>query len=192
LPLPHFDARGLLPPISGGDDTNSDRSPYFCTMTELCSAMGSSDHRKLLLRNLIDYRAVIASDDFIDGVQFINGSFVENIELTEGRDPNDIDVFSILMPPQKYVNAPALWQSNGIAFWQNEIADNPKNRVRFSLDVYGLIVNVANLGLFLRQSLYWYSLFSHKKSSREWKGFVAVPLNVIDDQTALAVLAGGP
>jgi hypothetical protein len=192
LDLPAFDARGLLPPVNSSDGTNENRSPYFCSMMELCFAFGTSAHRRGLLRNLIGYRALIASDDFVEGLQFVNGSFVENIEATEGRNPNDIDVFSLLMPPAKYVNSPALWQQTGSAFWQNEIADNPKNKNRFSLDVYGLMVDVGNLGLFLQRSLYWSSLFSHKRSNHDWKGFVAVPLNAADDQAALAVIAGGP
>jgi hypothetical protein len=191
LALPTFNMRGLLPPINGPDDTHADRSPYFCTMTELCSALGTSDHRKGLLRNLIGYRALIASDDFVEGVQFINGSFVENIEEIEGRNPNDIDVFSILAPPAKYVNSPALWQTTGSVFWQNEIVDNLKNKTRFSVDCYALMLNISNLGDFLRQSLYWYSLFSHKRSNHEWKGFAAVPLNSTDDQAALTTIAGG-
>jgi hypothetical protein len=192
LALPPFDMRGLLPPFNGGNPTEFDRSPYFCSMTELCLALGTTDHRKGLLRNLISYRALIASDEFIEGVQFINGSFVENIEINEGRNPSDIDVFSILVPPAKYVNAPALWQSTGSAFWQNEIIDNTKNKSRFSVDCYALMLNIRDLGNFLRQSLYWYSLFSHKRSNYEWKGFAAVPLNVVDDQAALAALVGGP
>jgi hypothetical protein len=184
--------RGLLPPVNSNDDTHPDRSPYFCTMTELCSALGTTDHRRALLRNLIGYRSVIASDDFVQGVQFINGSFVENIEATEQRQPNDIDVFSILAPPAKYIQTPALWQATGLAFWKNEIIDNPKNKLRFSIDCYALMLNIDNIGLFLRQSLYWYSLFSHKRSNHDWKGFAAVPLNVVDDQAALTAIAGGP
>ncbi|MGE3643778.1 MAG: hypothetical protein AB7F96_07970 [Beijerinckiaceae bacterium] len=192
MPLPPFDMRGLLPPVNGGDDTNPDRSPYFCTMTELCLALGTSDHRRLLLRNLIGYRALIASDDFVNGVQFVNGSFVEDIEATERRQPNDIDVFSILTPPAKYVSSPALWQSTGSVFWQNEIINNAKNKTRFSVDCYALMLDVGNLGGFLRQSLYWYSLFSHKRTNHDWKDFVALPLNTADDQAALAAIAGGP
>lgn len=192
MALPPFDMRGLLPPVNGGGGTTPDRSPYFCTMTELCSALGTSDHRKALLRNLIGYRAVIASDDFVDGIQFINGSFVENIEAIEGRHPNDIDVFSILVPPAKYVSTPVLWQTTGSKFWQTEIIDNAKNKTRFSVDCYAMILDVENLGNFLRRSLYWYSVFSHKKSNHEWKGFAAVPLNLADDQDALAALAGAP
>ena len=192
MALPPFDMHGLLPPFNGSDPTQVDRSPYFCTMTELCSALGTTDHRRGLLRNLIDYRALIASDDFVEGVQFINGSFVENIETIEKRPPNDIDVFSILVPPTKYVNTSALWQTAGSVFWENEIIDNPKNKTRFSVDCYALILDIKDLGSFLRQSLYWYSLFSHKRSNYEWKGFAAVPLNAADDQAALAAIAGGP
>jgi len=182
--------RGLLPPVNGGDDTNPDRSPYFCTMTELCSALGTSNHRKALLRNLIGYRALIASDDFVNGLQFVDGSFVESIETIEGRQPNDIDVFSILEPPAKYVSSPVLWQSQGSLFWQTEIIDNAKNKARFLVDCYALMLDIGNLGSFLKQSLYWYSLFSHKRTNHEWKGFVVVPLNAQDDNAALAKLAG--
>lgn len=192
LALPPFDMRGLLPPVNGGDDTNFDRSPYFCTMTELCSALGTTDHRRALLRNLIGYRALIASDDFVDGVQFVNGSFVEDIEVIEGRQPNDIDVFSILMPPAKYAGPSALWVSQGISFWNDEIMNRVANRARFSVDCYAMLLNVGDLGSFLRQSLYWYSLFSHKRTNHDWKGFAAVPLNASDDQAALAAIAGGP
>jgi hypothetical protein len=80
----------------------------------------------------------------------------------------------------------------GRAFWVEEIVNNAKNKARFSLDCYGILVNTGNLDGFLSQSLYWYSLFSHKRLSHEWKGFAAVPLNAADDQAALAAIAGGP
>jgi hypothetical protein len=191
LALPPFDMRGLLPPFNGIDPTAEDRSPYFCSMTELCSAFGTTDHRKGLLRNLISYRALIASDEYIEGIQFINGSFVENVEVIEGRHPNDIDVFSILVPPVKYQNDHTVWLSTGSAFWQNEIVDNAKNKVRFSVDCYALMLNFGDIGGFLRHSLYWYSLFSHRRSNHEWKGFAAVPLNTADDQVAFSAM-GGP
>jgi hypothetical protein len=190
VPLPPFDVRGLLPPFNG-DPVGNDRSPYFCTMSELCTALGTTPHRCDLLRKLIAYRALIGGDDYVAGVQFIDGSFVENIELVEARNPNDIDVFSILLPPAKYVNNPPIWASNGLPFWQSEIADNPKNKQRFSVDSYAMMLDTTQPGHFLRQALYWYSLFSHKRGNHEWKGFVAVSLNAADDQAALALM-GGP
>ena len=191
MPVPHFDTRGFLPPFNGNDGATADRSPYFCTMTELCASLSTTDHRKDLLRKLIAYRALIASEDYVAGIQFIDGSFVENIELTEARNPNDIDVFSILAPPTKYHADPTAWNSRGLPFWRSEIADNAKNRTRFSIDSYALMMDMGQPVIFLRNTLYWYSLFSHKKATFAWKGFVAVPLDKTDDQAALLAL-GGP
>lgn len=191
MPLPSFDPSGLLPPFNGADAATADRSPYFCAMSEMCAAFGTSDHRKDLLCKLIAYRALIASDDYVDGLQFIDGSFVENVEALESRNPNDIDVFSMLVPPQKYLNDPASWLASGLPFWKSEITDIAKNKSRFSVDSYALMINPGQPAAFLQQALYWYSLFSHKKTTFAWKGFVAVALNPIDDQAALTAL-GGP
>ncbi|SFI43473.1 hypothetical protein SAMN05216304_102737 [Bosea sp. OK403] len=191
LALPVFDLRGLLPPFNGSDPATADRSPYFCNMTELCAAFGTSDHRKKLLRNLIAYRALIAADDYTDGLQFIDGSFVENIEQIESRNPSDIDVFSILSLPAKYIGNMPAWNSGGSAFWNDEIIDQPKNKARFSLDCYAIIFNPNSPASLIQQTIYWYSLFSHRRTSHEWKGFAAVPLDVAGDQAALATI-GGP
>lgn len=60
MPLPSFDRRGLLPPFLGADATTSDRSPYWVTMPELVAAFGTTPHRRALLRNIINYRALLA------------------------------------------------------------------------------------------------------------------------------------
>jgi len=153
-------------------------------MSELCRALGTTPHRQRLLKNLIAYRALISSDGYVEGLQFIDGSFVEDIERAEARGPKDIDVFSILVPPAKYIANPVLWTASGLLFWQSEIADNPKNKIRFSLDCYAIMLDVSNIRFFLDRSLYWYSLFSHKRLTNAWKGFVAVPLDPADDQLA--------
>lgn len=192
MPLPAFDIRGMLPPFTGTDPTVfANRSPYSCTMSELCASFGATGIRKTLLRNLIAYRALIASDGYLNGLQFVDGSFVEDIETTESRDPRDIDVFSILVPPAKYQADPAAWAATGLPFWASEIVDHAKNKARFSLDCYAMIPDFRNLGTLMQQSFYWYGLFSHKRLTQAWKGFVAVPLDVADDQVALTAI-GGP
>ena len=150
LPLPAFDNRGMLPPFTGTTATESaNRSPYSCTIIELCAAFGTSDHRKKLLANLIAYRRLIATGGYVVGLQFIDGSFVENVERSEGRAPNDIDVFSILPPPPRYHNDPSGWKIDCLSFWNSEIIDNAKNKARFSLDCYAMIEDEKNLGTFL-------------------------------------------
>ncbi len=129
---------------------------------------------------------------YVDGEQFIDGSFVENVELREGRDPGDIDVLSLVVRPRQYQQDPILWQSVGHPQWLGEIVNQPLNKLRYRLDTYAIAVDQGGPLSLVNATIYWYSLFSHKKVTQEWKGFVRVPLNAADDQTALAAIVSGP
>jgi hypothetical protein len=178
----------MLPPTIGDDPTTADRSPYFVTMLDFVRTFATSGERKALLRNLIAYRDLIAADDYQSGIQFLDGSFVENVEATRGRAPKDIDIFSMLHAPQKYLADMSLWQSHGFPFWSSEIADLKKNQERFSLDTYALLIEEAPLGVMLQQVMYWNSLFSHQRETFAWKGFVAVSFDRAQDAEALALI----
>lgn len=188
MTLPSFDMRGLLPPFIGADARTSDRSPYWTTMTDFASAFGTTSHRRHLLRNLISYRTLLTGEGYVGGIQFIDGSFVENVETLAGRDPGDIDVFSILNVPPKYVTAPAAWQADGLPFWQAEIVDRDRNKSRFNLDTYAVLFEElqAQPMSLIGNVIYWYSLFSHQRDTFAWKGFVGLALDPIGDQAALA------
>ncbi|NEI70496.1 hypothetical protein GR212_13020 [Rhizobium lusitanum] len=157
-------------------------------MPEFVQAFATSIERKSLLRNLIAYRALIATDGYERGYQFFDGSFVENVEVTRGRAPKDIDVFTMLHAPQKYLDSFALWQGPGFQFWSSEIADQKLNKERFSLDTYALLIEDAPLDRMLEQVMYWYSLFSHQRDTFAWKGFVAVSFDRAQDDEALALI----
>ena len=157
-------------------------------MTDLCKVLGTTPQRRVLLRNLITYRGLLASDGYINGFQFIDGSFVENVEIIGPREPSDIDVFSLLHAPQKYHADAALWASVGLQFWVGEIIDMPKNKARFKLDTYALLFEEMTPSSLIRNIIYWYSLFSHQRDTFLWKGFVALPLNDADDQAALLAM----
>jgi hypothetical protein len=131
--------RGLLPPFVGVDATTEQRSPYWTNMPELAAALGTTPLRRQLLRNLIAYRQILNAEGYTSGIQFVDGSFVENVEAHSGKQPGDIDVFSILNAPQKYITDPATWATTGLPFWQAEVADRNKNKNRFALDTYALL-----------------------------------------------------
>ena len=140
------------------------------------------------MRNLISYRQIITSAGYTRGIQFIDGSFVENVESHSGRSPADIDVFSILNAPQRYIENPRDWPTTGLPFWQAEIVDRERNKQRFALDTYGLLFEeLPPLGL-IQGTIYWYGLFSHQRGTLAWKGFAALQLDPMDDQSALAAL----
>lgn len=193
MPLPSFDLRGLLPPFVGADAATQDRSPYWATMPELVAAFGTTPHRCALLRNLIAYRALLAQGGYVGGIQFIDGSFVENVEALANRDPSDIDVFSILSAPPRYLTDPAAWQATGLTFWNAEVANRDLNKQRFSLDTYAVLfeeIQVQPIN-YINQIIYWYGLFSHQRDTFAWKGFAGLALDPAADQVALTAL-GGP
>jgi hypothetical protein len=189
--LPSFDLRGLLPPFVGADATTADRSPYWATMPELVGAFGTTPHRRQLLRNLIAYRALLAQEGYLGGIQFIDGSFVENVEALN-RNPSDIDVFSILNVPPRYLTDPGAWQATGLPFWNAEVANRDLNKQRFNLDTYAVLfeerqVQPMNL---ISDIIYWYGLFSHQRDTFAWKGFAGLALDPAADQAALSQLGG--
>lgn len=187
-PVPTFDARGLLPPYVGDDATAINRSPYEATMTEIVMSLGTTPHRKALLGGLLDYRELLAAFGYVSGLQFIDGSFVEDVEARETRDPKDIDVFSFLVRPDRYRQDAALWTSVGLVEWRSEIIDHERNKARFKLDTYAVAIDQSTgLGLILATT-YWSSLFAHKRTTHDWKGFLRVPLNPADDIAARALI----
>jgi hypothetical protein len=157
-------------------------------MTELVSSMGTTPDRRILIKGLLGYRALLMRLGYTTGVQFVDGSFAENVETREGRPPNDIDVFSFLERPQHYRNDPALWALSGFAEWQNEVANRALNKSRFAIDAYAIAFDQANGLMVITTTIYWYSLFAHKKVTHDWKGFLRVSLNAADDAAAHSLL----
>lgn len=192
MPLPSFDLRGLLPPFLGADATTPDRSPYWITMTELATAMGTTPHRKQLIANLVIYRKMLADEGYVSGIQFIDGSFVENIETNASRPPNDIDVFSVLGVPPKYLADMPSWHAAGLPFWASEIIDRDRNKQRFGLDTYAVLFEerAAQPMNLISDIIYWYGLFSHQRGTLAWKGFAGLALDPVGDQAALSMMGG--
>lgn len=188
MPVPSFNSNGILPPVAGANPTDLERSPYIVTMPEMVQAFGTTPTRRVLLRNLIAYRQLILEGGYTSGLQFLDGSFVEDVEKHSRREPRDIDVFSLLHVPTQYAQNPQSWQTSGYQFWAEEIQNQPKNKNRFKLDTYAALVEEFHLLGLLKNVMYWYSLFSHQRDTFAWKGFVAVVLDPAQDADALNLL----
>lgn len=151
---------------------------------ELVARFRTNDPRKALLRGLIAYRQHILSDGYDQGFQFINGSFVEDVEAIRGRPPGDIDVMSFLVRPQKYVGDQSAWETVGKQFWLTEVRGRAANRARFSLDTFAALLDEANY----RNFTYWHGLFSEQKRTFAPKGYIVINLDPVADRAALANL----
>lgn len=116
---------------------------------------------------------------FAIDTQWIDGSFCENIEASEGRPPGDIDVLSILRHPADPTTLQALVMAN-----QNLFAPQ-QSKVAFRCDHYVMTADALSIN----QLCYWNSLFSHRRNGL-WKGYLQlVDEGQANDDALIASLA---
>ncbi len=121
----------------------------------------------------------------INGVQWLDGSFVENVEFTQSRSPNDIDVVTFFARPQNLAD-PHAWAAfvganQGLFF-------PPAAKAQFKTDPYFVDISFGPLYV-IDQATYWAGLFSHQRATGLWKGLVKVWLDSQrDDSNALQLL----
>jgi hypothetical protein len=102
MPIPPFSIDGVLPPYvgtTGPGGSAQDMTPYAVTTIEVASTLGTSDKRKMILRQWLQHRAALRRLGFQRGFQWLDGSFVEN------KDPNDLDVVTFVFRPTTVASA---------------------------------------------------------------------------------------
>ena len=187
--IPAWNAQGVIPPINELDPTSAERSPYAVSLADFVLRFGQSAGRHGVLDGFLRYRAALHAVGLTQGFQWLDGSFLEQVEILEARAPNDIDVVTFFDLPggrtQRDLQrqAPALFPATGAAH-------------RALKDAYRVDAYLEHLGKpaprLVRQASYWYSLWAHRRNSA-WKGYVQVDLAPAEDALALAALANlGP
>ena len=181
MPIPPFDHNLVLPPHLGNSTNPSELSPYPCTTVELCQQLGTSPERRRILDLFLNFRARLVSEGLTNGFQWLDGSFLEDIEKRENRPPKDLDVVTVYwgydMPFQLQLMAKLPEFSNPMLA-----------KASFSLDHYPFDASY-HPETTVETSRYWISLFSHNRLAI-WKGMLRVELNTVaDDLAARAELA---
>ena len=185
MPIPAFDAiLNVLPPHLGDPRVATDLSPYRCTMPEVCDRFTTTPKRKEILEGLLNLRAELLAIDVM-GFQWLGGSFVEDIEAQEGRDPGDIDVITFASHPSDLPSLKTKFDS------KPELLSRSHVKTTYRIDHFLLPLCSAPTHV-VEQTRYWCGLFSHRRD-RLWKGMLVVDLadKGIDD-AARAVLGGKP
>ncbi|MFW9038281.1 DUF6932 family protein, partial [Klebsiella sp. C239] len=83
---------GVIPPMDEADPTSHARSPYKMDIVRFVSMFALSPARMKILKGFLDFRMSLSQAGLVEGFQWVDGSFTENIELIERRSPNDVDV----------------------------------------------------------------------------------------------------
>lgn len=178
---PEWDSSGVLPPIKPGTQGHStERSPYLVSMQDLMNSFSFSEKRRNILRGLINYRQALYQVGITQGFQWINGSFTENIELLEDRDPNDIDVVTFCYLPDGM-------QQDEILKKVALLFDPMQTKQSYHVDGYVFWLGQPLESRHVRQISYWAGMWSHRRN-RIWKGFLQVSLSKSEDELACRIL----
>ncbi len=187
--IPPLDPSGILPPFVGPDaPTQASMSPYAATLLQTAQRFCGSPARVSIFRGFLEYRRIVANLGFVQGFQWLSGSFMEDIERLEGRDPRDVDLVTFCAPPVQ-CQTPADVQA--IVLANPDIFVPASAKIRFHCDPY--FVNLLMLPVnTVTQTRYWFGLFSHRRGGL-WKGLLQVPLPISqDDVDAETFLNGLP
>lgn len=157
-----------------------DVSPYRCTTVELCERFSTSPERRQILRGLLRFRNELQTVGLVSGFQWLDGSFVEDIETSENRAPRDLDIVTIY---SGYDNG---FQTALVA-QMPEFANFLLSKQKYSLDHYPVDAGHSP-ELTVELTRYWIQLFSHNRRAI-WKGMLRIELNTPDeDAAALQIL----
>ena len=137
---------------------------------ELVRRLGGSPERHTILKGFFDLRIALRSLGMVAGFQWLDGSFVEDIEMTGERAPRDIDVVTFFHPvPSVPANHPLV----------PILTDRLESKRRFHVDHILAPLDSRPEDL-VDDARYWYGLFSHRRDE-VWKGLVQIELNTPAD-----------
>ncbi|WP_242769549.1 hypothetical protein [Sphingopyxis sp. YF1] len=160
------------------------RSPYQSTMSEFVVRFATSPERAAILRGFLEYREGLRQIGFVEGFQWIDGSFVEACEQVNGRPPGDVDVVSVVHRPVAHAA-----EQDWLAFLDQHgdtLLDQAHCKVTYSCDSYFIDLDIPQR-MISEQTAYWFGLFSHQRDTFRWKGLVQLDIQC-DDQIATEAL----
>jgi len=181
--IPSLNQSGVLPPFVpelGPSDT-AGMAPYRTSIAEFVRRYSHSEERKIILNGLLTYRAKLLSLDVTEGIQWLDGSFVEDVESNRGRPPNDIDIVTFAHRPH-HLSDQDKWRS--FVMNNKDLFDPELSKKIYSCDAYFVDLNTQPLYL-VNTTKYWFGLFSHQRESYLWKGMIEIPLICCDEEAQL-------
>jgi Family of unknown function (DUF6932) len=169
--IPQFNHNNVLPPHLGDPVDHGKLSPYPCTILELCKKFSTSKERIYLLKGLLNFRQRMTELNIINGFQWIDGSFVENIEISEKRPPNDIDIITLFggLSTDDF----ELIEKDFPEFYNSDLS-----KEMFGLDHYPFDYCFSP-EICITYTSYWIQLFTHNRLGN-WKGMLKLEINTPD------------
>lgn len=185
--IPSFEMSGVLPPFIGSDPTTpADQAPYKVSLDEFVAHFATSVERVNILEGFLNFRIELKSKGITKGFQWLDGSFVEDVENVRGRPPKDIDLVTFAFRPNSIIDD---------TDWKRFITANQlffkaaMSKKQYLCDHYYIDLQTHPIPL-VSQTRYWFGLFSHQRATSLWKGMLQVDLND-DEQPVIHMLKSG-
>ena len=188
VPIPPWTAAGVIPPVNLRSATGADRSPYTVSLSDVVLQLGTTRERRAILDGLLRYRERLHVAGLVRGFQWLDGSFLEQIELLEERPPNDLDVVTFFHLPSGATQRDI--QAHLAEAFPLARAERDTVKAVFHVDPYWVCLDKPP-GALVRSSAFWYSMWSHRRDA-SWKGFVQIDLGDAKDAIAAAELRTPP
>jgi len=180
--IPNWNAVGVIPPIWPGYPGHSPvRSPYPASPLDVAQEFGASSERLKILDGWLRHRKEIHTAGIASGFQWLDGSFLENIEANENRSPKDIDVVT-------WFELPVGMAESDFHNAHPEMFDSTYTKPNYFVDAYGFPLGNRMGDMDIELVTYWYSMWAHRRDFT-WKGFVRVEMNPAADQAAQSFIA---
>ena len=179
-PVPEWDQDGFLPGITGAPTEGSAHPPYPVHLTDLVEKFAFSHRREDILKGFLEFRAALHQIGLSAGIQWINGSFVNDKEFQEDKEPGDIDVVTLYVLPENQTQETLVNQ-------YPDLFQSRANKVKYMVDSYFVELSASNLFYMTKSVAFWNNLWHHTEEGRR-KGFLAVDLSDEEEQDAKSIL----
>lgn len=181
--IPANTISGVLPPFVG--ETSADKanvSPYEVEISDVILRYATSPERIEILTGLLEYRKALAEIGIAEGFQWLDGSFVEDVEMIRSRPPGDIDLVTFAHRPIQDLGT---WMD--VVDANVHLFDPEQTKETFHCDAYFVDLSLKP-ELLVSDTAYWFNLFSHQRgAAATWKGMIRVNL-ASDDHSAQVFL----
>jgi hypothetical protein len=175
--IPAWTALGLLPPIDPDFPASPERSPYPVSLKDVVMRFSTTPDRQAIMRGFLGYRATLHRLGYSSGFQWLDGSFMEEVETIEKRAPRDIDVVTFVHAPLAHADSDE----------DVSVLEHDSVKAAFKVDSYIVELDLLPPRELTSWSAYWYSMWSHRRN-QAWKGFLQVEMAPTEDEEALSWL----
>lgn len=185
--IPAFEQSGVLPPFKGDSPAEqASQAPYKVSLAEFVTHFATSPERIEILKGFLNYRIALKAIGIDNGFQWVDGSFVEDVEKTRGRPPNDVDLVTFAERPVGFSDTD--WQG----FVRTNIAlFRPQDlKAKYSCDAYYIDLAMP-AKLLVSRTAYWFGLFSHQRETNLWKGMLEIDLSCDESSLLTTLVQGG-